>query len=601
MKQSLLFLGGFLLQLNALFAQYENVWAFGKNAGLDFNSGVPVAIKTGLDGGNFLEACASVCGENGRLLFYTDGSRIWDSTHTLMPNGTDITGIVSTFSATGSTSQGALIIPAPDSTGKYYLFSLADYQKNGKLYYSIIDMSLNGGLGDVAPGRKGIYLDSVLTEKMTAVVGDRCNIWLLVNSRASEIKAYDISASGINLTPVVSQGAGLGSGLSLEPAGGIAVSPDRKKFAATKMGNVSSPVTVELYDFDPATGIVSNPVPLIFSIPAFSVCFSPDNSKLYVSTTNPANIYQFDLSSGDTALIRASQTTIGAVPFATQLKLGPDNKIYFFQVTPSGTLGRINVPDAAGTACQYTLNAVSILTGTTKGYGFPNTVPVLKYGQMVGNSHTLTGCAGDNIVLTADSVTGWDYIWNDGYTDTVHTINASGVHWVQYHMPPCVLHVDTFIIELEELAPVISVDEFDLSTTLPYSSYQWFLNGNGIPGAVDRIYSVTANGDYTVVVTNENGCTDTSDTYTVKNVTGIQPTMIAQQIRLYPNPVRDIIYIQSPVKLNAFITSIEGKQLKKIRDARTIPVSELSPGLYLIHITENDGKLLKVEKFVKAP
>lgn len=68
-------------------AQYENVWAFGDSAGINFNTGIPVPIITST---NTIEGSASVCDANGQLLFYTEGTLVWDRNHQLMPNGSDL-------------------------------------------------------------------------------------------------------------------------------------------------------------------------------------------------------------------------------------------------------------------------------------------------------------------------------------------------------------------------------------------------------------------------------------------------------------------------------------------------------------------------------
>ncbi len=61
-------------------ARRLNVWALSDSTGVDFNNGAPAAIKTSL---NTQEGVASVCDHNGELLFYTDGSSLWDRTHRL--------------------------------------------------------------------------------------------------------------------------------------------------------------------------------------------------------------------------------------------------------------------------------------------------------------------------------------------------------------------------------------------------------------------------------------------------------------------------------------------------------------------------------------
>ena len=72
-----------------VFSQGEaNFWYFGENAGLDFNSGSPVPINNGKL--NTREGCSSFSDINGNLLFYSDGSTVWNKLHNPMPNGTGL-------------------------------------------------------------------------------------------------------------------------------------------------------------------------------------------------------------------------------------------------------------------------------------------------------------------------------------------------------------------------------------------------------------------------------------------------------------------------------------------------------------------------------
>src|SRR5690606_6872291 len=120
------------------------------------------------------------------------------------------------------------------------------------LYYSVVDMSLNGGLGDVMVSRKGIFVDSFLTEKMTATLGNACNIWLLACGidaiGASNFKAYEITASGLNASPVISN---VGLGNVYTPIGAFFVSSNGKKVIATQTGAWGGLRGAALFDFDP--------------------------------------------------------------------------------------------------------------------------------------------------------------------------------------------------------------------------------------------------------------------------------------------------------------------------------------------------------------
>ena len=53
-----------------------NVWYFGQNAGVKFNSsGVPTALSNG--NMNTPEGCAYIMGSNGKIANYSNGEKLW--------------------------------------------------------------------------------------------------------------------------------------------------------------------------------------------------------------------------------------------------------------------------------------------------------------------------------------------------------------------------------------------------------------------------------------------------------------------------------------------------------------------------------------------
>src|SRR5690606_35704508 len=140
------------------------VWAFGRNAGLDFNNGGPVPIQTAI---NSVEGCASVADSTGQLLFYLGShGTIWNRNHVPMLNGTGLYPYHSSFDGSSS-AQGVVIVPVIDTPWKYYVFTNTQgegYSGNFSsiappyLTYSVVDMTLDNGLGGVEPGRKNVPL-----------------------------------------------------------------------------------------------------------------------------------------------------------------------------------------------------------------------------------------------------------------------------------------------------------------------------------------------------------------------------------------------------------------------------------------------------------
>jgi len=87
-----------------------NYWYFGDYAGMKFNgTGTPTALNnSALRTG---EGSGVITNQNGDLLFYTDGSTVWNSKHKA-----DITGLKGNPSST----QSALIIPVPETNCTHY-------------------------------------------------------------------------------------------------------------------------------------------------------------------------------------------------------------------------------------------------------------------------------------------------------------------------------------------------------------------------------------------------------------------------------------------------------------------------------------------------
>lgn len=499
--------------------QYEQVWVYGSGCGMDFNqaSPDPVIIPTSIEGHG--EASASVCDDNGQLLFYTNGFKVWDRNGIVMPNGNGLVNdpVISPIpiDVISSTSQGAIIIPWPEKKGKYYIFSMTAFEAGvniGRLYVSVIDMTLNGGMGDVDPTAKGIFIGGGFTEHMTGVVGDRCNVWLLVIDKVQEqLIAYSISSEGIDTSaPVASPLLPLNY---YSPIGQMDVSPDRRKLAIPRAG-------ICLYDFDPATGIATGKVELTYvSSIAYSTCFSPDNSKLYASFIPffgiAAGCFQFDLNAPDSLAIVNSKFLMPQA--VTRFKRGPYGKMYTTgSLTSSVSKGIIHYPDLPGLACQFEM--LNLPGDCTPGAGasfpgFPHVVPAIRYDTFYAQQTVIAPCFTSQVSCFAlNEDTGWDYVWNTGDNGTSLAVESPGTYWVSYHTPPCSFNVDTFLISFPHgMLPDLYIDtscanigngRAYVSTyagdTVTYS-YTW-TNGPGDTLSTGDTLSQASSGNYKIYI-----------------------------------------------------------------------------------------------------
>lgn len=148
---------------------------------------------------------------------------------------------------------------------------------------------------------------------------------------------------------------------------------------------------------------------------------------------------------------------------------------------------------------------------------------------------------------------------------------------------------------------IISRNGAILSTVNTYSSYQWLLNGQPVAGATNDTLMITQNGQYSVVVTNEGGCTDTSDVLDVTDITDI-PGLNSSgiQVSFWPNPATDHININASSPINLKISSIDGRVLLQSKHAQKVDLAHLEEGVYLLQFSDEHNRLIKVDKLVRV-
>lgn len=325
MKAKSLLILGFCLLTTIAFCQKEaNVWYFGRKAGIDFNSGTPVALTDGQL--NTREGCASVANRaTGELLFYTDGVKVYNRNHLVMPNGSGL------FGSTTST-QSAIIVPIPGTTNRYYIFTTGT--KNTGMNYSEVDMDLNGGLGDVIPLVKNQLLLSDNTEKLIATKHNNgIDFWIITHEADKDLfYVYLVSASGIS-SPIISKTGSIITDYSDE-TGYLKVSTDGSRLANAINGALKK--RVEIFNFNNATGEIATSPIILSGLPAaYGLEFSIDGRFLYVSqqiqpTNSVSKIVQYDLQAGDQLAINSSKfilSTSTSLSYGA-LQLAPDGKIY---------------------------------------------------------------------------------------------------------------------------------------------------------------------------------------------------------------------------------------------------------------------------------
>ena len=402
-----------LLAIIPLFCPAQNLqnnkWYF-NTAAVDFNSGSPLAI-TG-SSMSTSEGSASVADKNtGSLLFYTNGITIWNRFNNPMPNGT---GLLGGSPALTSSTTAAIIMPRPGNPNQYYVFTVDEQAGSNGLRMNLVDMTLNGGLGDIVTGQKNILIsNNNISEKLAyAPNATLTGYWLIARETiGNQYLAWEVNTTGISAAPVTSTAGTPAS----NGAGYLKFNLDYNKLA-----NAFVFGTVDVMNFNRSTGTITSnlslPVPIGSSV--YGVEFSPSGQYLYVS--NLLNgIFQFDLNATNVA---ASQLTVASA-FGAALQLGPDCKIYI----ADGGLSEISNPDLPVPLCGYAANTVG-LAGGGSSYGLPMKVIYLDVFTPEITASTNTPCTGNSVQFNLTGLNITQIIrWNfgDPSAGNLNVINAT--------------------------------------------------------------------------------------------------------------------------------------------------------------------------------
>lgn len=357
---------------------YHSNWHFGDSVAISFSGGAPINLPSCRLSTS--EGCSSMSDSLGNLLLYSDGINVFNANHLLMPNGDSLHGCE-------SSTQAALIVKHPSSDHLYYVFTTDCNENNGEygLSYSVVDMALDGGLGDVV--EKNTLLLAGCDEKLTATYNSTSTgYWIVTYLRDATTSAYysyPFTNSGIGV-PVISHVAPVDA-ISYR-AGNLRISPDNRYIVSCHW--VQSKMQVG--SFNDTTGVISNDFQ-IDSIPyPYYAEFSGSGDRLYV-TGNFVTLYQIDATSMDSvALNNSVQVIHNAQPMFGLLALGAlqraaDGKIYVAR-NEKYFLGTIADPDELGTACNYIDNGVAL--NEFSMLGLPNFVyPVTAAPTSTASSH----------------------------------------------------------------------------------------------------------------------------------------------------------------------------------------------------------------------
>lgn len=326
---------------------------------------------------------ACISDMQGNFQFFTNGIYVYSYDGTQMVNGFGLAdnAINNYFDKQGlPDEQNVLILP---KRGDHYyiiyqsqsdpLWATQPWVYTNMIYYSIVNMSLQNGKGEVITKKETINSGYFMDGKMTACQHANGRDWWLVQRRynSNGYLVYLITPDSISYKGEQFIGAP-----SQEPdaIGQSAFSADGSKYAT-----ITGKSPLIILDFDRCEGVFSNPVKVSIPIDTFmfygqqkviggggnGLCFSPSNRFIYVNSLY--TLWQYDL------LQNPVDSSVQVIFFWTdsneylgqfnQMHLAPNGKIYAANYQGfTDALHVINHPDSAGTACGFVKWGLPITT-----------------------------------------------------------------------------------------------------------------------------------------------------------------------------------------------------------------------------------------------
>jgi hypothetical protein len=533
----------------------------------------------------------------GNLIFHTNGLRIIDTSGHTMLNGDSLNpgqyaDLYPSFYAAYNT---LLCLASPGETSVYYLLhQVIDYDSLGidstvyttALYYTKIDMNLNGGLGGVVEKNVPIPIPASklgVSNLMACKHANGRDWWVIQPGlRNGCYHSVLLDSTGLHYVQVQCFPE---QDTFYDISGQAIFSPNGELYA-----RYTATIGVKLYDFDRCSGLLTNQRvidgiegEINIGIGIGGVCFSPSSKYLYV--TNMANIYQYSIDNPDVIDIKNSRVEIdtllgvwstvhplyGTIPFVEGIgwmQLAPDGSIIIAPAASALWLKRILSPDNPGQACQFERFSVPLLTWT--GLTIP-LYPHYRLGALTGSICDTLGLSSlqstsywldfGQVEAGSSATLGIDVVSRVGYPaslDTLQYRQATGVFSSSLALPTMLPKYDTLHYDVSFSPTSAGYVEDTLELHSNYGVVRVRLTGNGI-SSVGTVAS--------------------------------QPV----SVQLYPNPANNAVtvYAQGAEIAQALLYSSRGELLKTQSIAQSkgqLDLAGLPPGLYLVELVLADGR-----------
>jgi len=374
-------------------ARRDYIWNFGYDDGplhggivFDFNTS-PMTVSYPDQEVDLCETNASICSPEGDLLFYTNGKQVANRNRVKMPHGDSLNfGFLYDLWNFGyGVYYGAISLPFPGSQERYVILHEKwcedHYCGISELLATTVDMSLDGGLGDVVEKNIPVVVDSLDVGLLSACRHANGRDWWIIVQRQffDWYYIFLLSPQGINLWNL-KKFSEIRTRERLY-GGGITFSPDGSLMIKSSAGLTNQNELVEIFQFDRCHGDFFKYQEFYCGDTSGIAGKAVSSNSRFLYITKRRELQQYDLQADN---IEASRQIIHYLPNTDQFAsciLAPDGKIYCLHSHANMCMSVVNCPDSSGSNCDFQLSAVCLNRYSTL---FPN-FPHFRLGRIAGS------------------------------------------------------------------------------------------------------------------------------------------------------------------------------------------------------------------------
>ncbi len=286
------------------------------------------------------------------------------------------------------------------------------------------------------------------------------------------------------------------------------------------------------------------------------------------------------------------------------------------QLTDSGSTGSIQWQSSANgtlfgnttgdTAVTLNISAVSnttyyrVLANNNCGIDSSATLKVVVNRLPVGviNSTDTVICSGDSApvcLFTSFAA----YLWNTGDTTGCTTAKAAGGYWVTVTDDNnCSAVSNHWNISVFPVPSVSILVQGDTIASFNATAYQWYAGDSLIAGATSAVYIANQTGDYSVQITDTNGCKTTSNDVSII-INNILNTAQEELLQVYPNPnttgIWQLLVNDELISSKLELFDMQGRVVfqSQIQNAKSEIKSAEAGGIYILQLTSGNTTITR--------